>query len=154
MTAAEVLSEFTPQETLSINAIQGATTQLAAVCTRTIAEVRDAIESGGGTLDADTAKITDGLKSDAIAIARWRWVGESLPTLKALQTAPREKAFARAEDKLDSIAKGERTAPASGDAVVPHSGSWNSENRMDMRTTPGPRPPERESKDSANTAND
>lgn len=134
----DVLSEFTPQEAASIRGVQSAD-NLAAILARAVAAVRLAIESGGYALDADATKIPPGLHSECIAIARWRLL-ISLPQLKAMQTEERKKAFEDAEARLALIAAQGFNPGSPGAASVPATGSWGSENKLQMRTHPVPRP--------------
>lgn len=150
---ADVLKEFTPQEQTSISAIQGATTSLAAIVSEAAAAARDYIASGDHEVDATAGTVPAMLRPDVIAIARWRWL-ISVPSLKALQTAERKAAYERGEERLDKVAQGDLKVPGSTAGTNPSSGTWNSENRLDMRTTPTARPRTRESTESANPAND
>lgn len=151
---AQVLAEFTPQEKTAINAIQGASTNLAAVRGDVVGAWRGAISAAGHEVSATAATVPDQFRPYIIAIIRWNWL-VSLPSLKAMQTKERADAAKRAEDKLAAVEAGD-VPVESPDATPanPASGTWNSENRMDMRTAPLPRPPSRESTDSANPAND
>ena len=135
-TTADVLSEFTPQESAGLNNLQSAS-NLAAIFARAVAEVRDAIRAGGYALDADATKIPLGLHSDCIALARWRWL-ISIPSAKAMQTDPRKAAFDGALTKLDKISNQQWTVePPTTTAAA---GSWNSENKLVGRMHPVPRP--------------
>lgn len=119
--ATEVLEEFTPQEKTAINAIQGASTQLAAILARAVNAWRGAIRSGGGAVSSTASTIPDQIRMDVIAQARWRWL-IAMPSLKALQTKERSEAASLAEKRFDDIARGnlrvesptadESTAPA------------------------------------------
>jgi hypothetical protein len=153
LTDDDVLKEFTPQEQNSINAIQGATTSLTAILSEAAAAARDYIAAGDHEVDETAGTVPAMLRPDVIAIARWRWL-ISMPSLKALQTPERKAAYERGEERLDKIAAGELKVPGSTAGENPSSGTWNSENRLDMRTTPTVRPRTRESTESANPAND
>lgn len=135
LTAEHVLEEFTPQEQATLKLIQNSQDNLPAIVARSMAEVRGAIESGGYPLGA-TGTIPDSLHSDAIAIARWRFL-IAMPQLKALQTAERKAAYDDARNKLADIAKGKTgvedpTEPDPGDP--PASGCFGSETKINMRT--------------------
>lgn len=143
ITADDVLSEFTPDEAESLRTIQGAEADpvdnLPLILARTVAEVRDYIRSGGYALDTTGTTLPLGLHSDAIAIARWRWL-ISMPQLKSLETDVREKAFKRALAKLDKIAGSNFAVepPASENTTGRRGGNWSSENPLIMRTHPVP----------------
>ena len=139
--AADVMSEFTPQEAATIKGIQGAS-NLPGILARVVAEIRDYIRSGGYALDTtDETTIPLGLHNDAITLARWRLL-ISLPQLKTLQSEGRKEATDRAEQKLLLIAdqKFSVEPPDSATAGTAKIGSWNSENKIIMRTHPVPRP--------------
>lgn len=143
ITTDDVLSEFTPDEAASLRTIQGAQADpvdnLPLILARTVAEVRDYIRSGGYALDTTSTTLPLGLHSDAIAIARWRWL-ISMPQLKSLETDVREKAFKRALAKLDKIAGSNFAVepPASENTSGRRGGNWSSENPLLMRTHPVP----------------
>lgn len=138
--AGDVLTEFNSGEDAAIRAAQAVDeSNLATVLERVVAEVRDAIRSGGYPLDDDETKIPLGLHNDAIAIARWRYM-LSVPKLLSLQTKERKESFDRAISKLDRIAKQEWAVEPPADALVAKSGTWNSENKIVMRGHPIPRP--------------
>lgn len=116
--ATEVLQEFTPQEQAALNAIQGASTQLAAILARAVNAARGHIIAGGNATGPD-GTIPDQVRSDVIAIARWQWL-ISFPQLKALQTDARKAANDEAQKTLKEInrkeIKVEIPATPSGDA--------------------------------------
>ena len=114
ITQNEVLEEFTPQEVASINAIQGATTNLAAILTRAVGEWRGVISinqtpGAAGTIPAD-------VRPHVIASARWRWL-IAMPALRALQTKERADAAKEAADLLKEIRGGQLVE--SSDSSVP-----------------------------------
>ncbi len=152
ITAAEVLQEFTPQEQAAINAIQGATTQLGSMLARIVNVWRGAI-SRNQELDAANT-IPGEVREDVIAEARWRWL-VSLPKLQSLQTKERNDLYKDALAHLEKIREGQRVETSSTEVGAnPITGTWNSENRFNMRTHPVPRPPDAVSTDNANPAND
>jgi hypothetical protein len=134
----DVLQEFTPAEAAALNAIQNATSNLAGVLTRTVAEARGSIRAGGYALDAD-GTIPDQLRSHVIALARWRWL-ISFPQLKPLQTEFRKAAAEEATKKLDQTANQKlNVEPPAGASSSPAS-MWNSENKIVPRAHPVPKP--------------
>lgn len=148
----EVLQEFTPQEQLSINAVQGANIQLGKILGRVVNAWRGAISlnqalGAFNTIPAD-------VREDVIAETRWRWL-ISLPQLKALQTKERQGLYEDALAHLKEIRGGQQVESSSDTpGVNPPTGTWNSENRLNMRTHPVPRPPTSASADNANPEND
>ena len=101
----EVLQEFTPQEKAAMDAIQGATTNLASILTRTVRAARGNISAGGNQLDATADTVPDQLRADVVCIARWKWL-ISFPQMKAMQTDARKADYDEAMKRLDSIANG------------------------------------------------
>src|SRR6185369_15121124 len=102
LSADEVLEELSPAEVTTLKGIQGATDMVPALVTRAIAECRGAIAAGNYPVDSIAGTIPDGLKSDVIALARWRWL-IAFPQLKALQTSERKDAYNDARKKLEAI---------------------------------------------------
>jgi hypothetical protein len=140
-TAADVRSEFTPAESALLQRLQGDVDNLPAVVARAVAEVRDAIRSGGYDL-GETGTLPLGLHADCIAIARWRWL-LSLPGAGAdLQTEVRERACKASLDKLKLIATQKYAVepPTDPQASTAPAGRWNSENKLVGRGHPVPRP--------------
>jgi hypothetical protein len=97
----EVLAEFTPQETASLDRIQGVATSLAGILDRAVNSAWDSIRAGGNTA-GPAGTIPDQLRSQVITIARWKWL-VSFPQLKMLQTDARKQAAKDAEDLLQLI---------------------------------------------------
>ncbi len=138
-TTSDVLSEFTPGDAAVIKNQQGGIDNIASILSRVVAEVRDAIRSGGYDLDADTTKLPLGLHNDAIAITRWKLL-IALPALKAMQTEERKKAYEDALKKLGDIAA-QKFAPEPPTAgTTSKGGCWGSENKVIGRMHPTPRP--------------
>lgn len=103
-----------------------------------VAEVRDAIRAGGYPL-GEAGTIPMGLKNDCYSIFIWRFVS-SLGEDKKLQTEKREKAEIAAQDKLKRISEKKYPVEPPTESTVSTSGSWNSENKIIMRTHPIPPP--------------
>jgi hypothetical protein len=108
-TANDVASEFTAREQSVIQSIQGAvSSNLPAILTRVVDEVREAIRAGGKPVDeVTTTTMPRGLVADAIAIARWRLL-ISMPQFAQLQTPVRKEEYDNALKKLELIAAGKR----------------------------------------------
>ena len=106
----DILSEFTPQEQVSLNAIQGVSTALAAILSRVVNAARDSILAGGNPISPTAATIPDQVRTEIIAIARWKWL-ISFPQLKNLQTDARKQAAADAEALLQLIASQKSDRP-------------------------------------------
>lgn len=121
--ADEVLQEFTPQEKAALETIQGASTQLAAILARVVNSARGNILAGGNVLDATASTIPDQLRTEIIALARWKWL-TSFPQLKSLQTDARKQAADDAQALLQLIAsrKPERPRVEQPDGTSPVGG--------------------------------
>lgn len=142
--AADVLSELTPAEGLKYQNLLGGASpgeKITPILDRVVAEIRGYIISGSFAVDADTSLIPPSLVSDAVAIARWRYL-TSVPDLQAVQSDARKAAFDAAMAKLMMIAKGELYVepPVDPPPGSTQFGSWNSENKLIMRTHPVPSP--------------
>jgi hypothetical protein len=133
----EILSEFTPEETTILQALQGATDRLPGILARVVAEIRDAIRSGGYALDADVTTLPLSLHGDVIALARWRWLA-ALPALPTLQTEPRAALAAAAIAKLEKIATQQFSPEPPSAPLITPAGTWNSERRLPSRLEPVP----------------
>lgn len=120
LATSEILEQFTPAEQATLQAIQGADTNLPAIAGRAVRAARGTIAAGGNPLGAaDT--IPDQVRDDVIAIARWTWL-TSFPALKAFQTKDRKDAHDNGRTRLDAIAAGRVRVerPENGDdATVP-----------------------------------
>ena len=101
------MSEFTASEAAAIQNIQGAvSSNLAAILSRVINEVRENIRAGGKPVDPNSSTtIPSGLFSDAVAVARFRLV-ISVPQFAMMKTDSRKDEYDRAMKKLDNIALG------------------------------------------------
>lgn len=147
LTAADVTDQFTEVEASVIAGVQSSgASKLPGIVSKTIAQVRDDIRSGGYALDADADTIPEGLHNDAIAIARWKLL-ITLSSNEEIQTKDRKAESDQALAKLERISKGQYSvepptgAPGgSGGASANTAGNWNSENKFLGRTNPVPRP--------------
>lgn len=121
LASSDVLNEFTPVEQATLNGLQGAAGNLDAIVANVINAVRGSIVAGGNQL-GPVATVPDQLRSEVIAIARWKWLA-SFPQLKSLQTDARRIAAqdAQALVNLVSSEKADRPRieiPAAGTAVA------------------------------------
>jgi hypothetical protein len=143
-TADDVLSEFTPSELATISTILGKspfdnTAPLSAVLSRVVDEMRGYINAGNYTLDADSTTIPKGLFNDAIAISRWRFL-ISAPQFKQLQTDERKELYTAAMSKLTLVSEQKFAVEDPLPIADVTSSTWNSENKLIMRTHPVPYP--------------
>ncbi len=137
-TSADVLTEFTVNEKgIIANATGGDNGE--AILARVVAEVRDAIRSGGYDLDPDSDTLPLGLHGAAIDLTRWRLL-ISVPGVKQLQTDARKDAADRAEKKLAAIASATYAPEPPTAGTTSRGGNWGSENKIVPRTHPTPRP--------------
>jgi len=136
--ADDVLAEFTPVEAATLQSIQGASDRLAGVLLNSVNQTRGSIAAGGYGLDA-AGTVPDQLRSDVIAIARWRWL-ISFPQMKSMQTDARKAAFEDAIKRLDLVGNQKVNVEAPAGSVSAPSGNWNSENKLVPRGHPIAKP--------------
>lgn len=122
ITPAEVLEEFTPLETATLNSIQGAADNLTGILARVVSAARGAIRAGGNSVSNTPGAIPDQVRGDVVSLARWRWL-VSFPQLKSMQTDARKNAAESAQQRLDAIADGKPKVeapldPDSGTSLV------------------------------------
>jgi hypothetical protein len=139
LSSNDVLSEFTTSEQSALSTIIDGVTPLSSIVTRTINEIRGFILSGGYALDDDSTTIPQSLFSDAISIARWRFL-VSAPQFKQLQTDERHQLYIDALAKLNLISQQELAVESPTAGTTVRTGMWNSENKLVMRTHPVPYP--------------
>lgn len=130
---------LTPQEWATLKNIQGAADQLPLEWSGAIEEVRGAI-SGGNYPLGDAGMVPSGLVNDVIAIARWRLL-TGFPLLQKLQTKERKDSFDGAQERLSKIMAQDYGVESPTPGREPSTGSWNSENKLIMRTHPVPTAP-------------
>ncbi len=106
ITSDDVLGEFTPVETATLNGIQAATDNLGNLIGRVVNQVRKAYRDGGREVAFTSDTIPDSERSRVIAIARWKWL-ISFPKLTSMQTDERRKAWEEADNYFNAIAKRE-----------------------------------------------
>jgi len=110
ITLQDVLDEFTPLETATLQALQGSTTPLPGILAKTLKKVRSAINAGGNQLDQTGLTVPDSLVDEVIAIARWRWLS-SFPALKSLKTTERKEAADNAMKLLERLSSQDADRP-------------------------------------------
>lgn len=139
ITAADVLTQFTPIEQATLQGIQGATTNLDTILADVVAEFVGAMSGAGYTVLTD-GTLPDQLRQFVIGRARWLWLA-SLPGLKddPMLSDARRKLAETAEAMLGKISRLEagRIEPPAGNTTA---GSWNSQPKLQMRTQPIPAP--------------
>jgi hypothetical protein len=111
---------------------------LGGVIENVIGEVRGYVMAGNYPLGPD-GTIPDALRSDAIAIARWRFF-LTIPKNEQLQSSERKDDFNRAMEKLKLVAQQKFAVEVTIPPVNPATGTWNSENKLLPRTHPVPPP--------------
>jgi hypothetical protein len=136
LTAEDVLEELAPQEAAMMRNIAG--NKAASIVSRAIGEMRGAIAGGGYGL-GDEGSVPDGLRSDTIAVARWRWL-VAFPVLAKMQTKERQSAYNDARQRMELISQQKFAPEPPTPGTHVGGGSWNSENKLVMRTHPVPRP--------------
>lgn len=140
----DVLSELSVAEISALQELlddaDGA--KLTDTLARVVAKWRGAIRAGGGTVDADEAKLPLELFDDVVAMARWNYIIAARTAGKVMQTPERREAAKEASEKCKRIAAGKLSVepPASAPAEVSRAGTWNSENKLVPRGHPIPRP--------------
>ena len=149
-TTEDAISQFTQAEAAAIRTLQGSGSgwgsgsgeqyaNVDIIVANVIDEVRGYIIAGDYSVDDDPRTLPVSLFDDAIAIARWRLL-IATPSFRQLQTEERRKAYEEALEKLMLIATQKFTVEPPTPDVNPRTGSWNSENKLIMRTHPVPRP--------------
>jgi hypothetical protein len=131
LTAEDVVDELSSQEATMMTAAAG--DKAAKFAERAVAEARGAIVGGGYEVGED-GTIPEGMKSDVIAIARWRWL-IAFPQLLKLQTKERKDAYDDARKKLALISEQKFVPESPTPGTNPAGGSWGSETKLKMRTS-------------------
>jgi hypothetical protein len=144
-TAADVLSEFTPNEVAAITTLMGGSpfdpnSKLSVIVQRTVDEIRGYIRSGAYPVDeTSVTTLPDALIPDCISMARWRFL-ISAPQLKQLQTQERYQDLMDSLKKIQAIGQHQFNVEPPTSSTVDRAGNWNSENKILMRTHPIPGP--------------
>lgn len=144
---------LSPDEKTALDRIDAGASQGTDVLKNVIGEFRDCCVAGGRAISTTEWTIPDLAKVHVINRTRWQWLC-SFPALKALQTKDRKDLNDAAEEFFNRVASGEQNVPPPEAGENPRTGNWNSENRVDMRTTPTVRPRTRTSTENANPEND
>lgn len=103
LTDGDVAAELTPGERKGLEAVLGGN-QLGTIVRNTVDEIRGFVLAGGYAL-GDEGTVPAALKSDAVAVARWRLL-VAVPNNGAMQSENRKEAYDRAMKKLDLVAQG------------------------------------------------
>ncbi|HEY3861644.1 MAG TPA: hypothetical protein VGO59_07140 [Verrucomicrobiae bacterium] len=72
LAAADVLAEILPDEAAMLNTIQGSAPVLSTILSTVTAEIQAGILVGGNQI-GQPGTVPDQIRSDAIAMARWKW---------------------------------------------------------------------------------
>mgnify|MGYP000609008634 CR=1 FL=1 len=120
----DVLAEFNPLEKAAFDDLQspGGQSMLGGIVDNAVERVRAAIRAGGYSLGPEST-LPDGVRGEAIAIVRWRFL-LAIPKAEALQTKERQSMYEDALKLLDKIADGKfRTedppAPVDATSLAP-----------------------------------
>ena len=105
---ADVLNEFTPVEQVTLAGLQ-ASDSLPGILTNVVNAARGNIVAGGNQL-GPAGTIPDQLRSEVIAIARWKWL-MAFPQIKSMQTEGRKNAAKEAQDLLNLVASNKADRP-------------------------------------------
>jgi hypothetical protein len=143
--SAQIKGKFSPAELVSLKQVQGGDTD-AALELLTSERLPDAIRAFIGAMAAagypvvNDDTIPDQLRQHALAMATWVWLTD-FPRLVLMMTDARKKAADDAQKALEAITKREMAieAPVT-DPPQAVTGSWNSQNKLIMRTEPVPLP--------------
>ena len=106
----DVLAEFTPVETTTLQGIQGAADALPGILDKVVKAARSQINAGGNQLDNTGLTVPDALVEQVIALARWRWLS-SFPGLKFCKTPERKEAHDSAVALLKEISSQQPDRP-------------------------------------------
>ncbi len=103
LTAADVTAEILPDEVTMLNTIQGSMTILSTILSTVTAEILAGILVGGNQI-GQPGTVPDQIRSDAIALARWKWFC-SLPKTD-LQSDFRRAQYEEAVKRMEKIREG------------------------------------------------
>lgn len=128
------------KEYASLVAVKGQD-DLADILSQSVSQFRGAINSRGYPLDAD-GSVPPSLLRYVLDLTVWEFVTRGVPKNESIQTKERKDRAKDAQDKLEGILAG-KVAVELPDGYVPanpRTGTWNSENKLIMRTHPVPQP--------------
>ena len=103
LAAADVTAEILPDEVTMLNSIQGSTSILSTILTTITAEIQAGILVGGNQI-GPVGTVPDQIRSDAIAIVRWKWFC-SLPKTD-LQSDFRRAQYEESVKRMEKIREG------------------------------------------------
>lgn len=139
LTSADLLKQLSVAEHSALKAVQRTlSADLDDIVANAVAEMRDAIRSGGYELDTTDGTLPKGLHNYTVAIARWRLL-LLLPKDESVQSKPRETAYDDAVKIRDRISQQDYYVEPPV-ATAKSAGNWNSENKIVGRTHPVPKP--------------
>jgi hypothetical protein len=117
LATTDITAEILPDEVAMINAIQGGSGMLDTVLASVTAEIQAQILVGGNQI-GQTGTVPDQIRSDAIALVRWKWFC-SLPAT-SLQSDFRKAQYEAAQERLEKIRTGKEKVeiPANPQAVT------------------------------------
>jgi hypothetical protein len=103
LATTDITAEILPDEVTALNTIQGSTTILSTILSTMVAEIQAQILVGGNQID-QPGKVPDQIRSDAIALVRWKWFC-SLPKTD-LQSDFRRAQYDEAVKRMTKIREG------------------------------------------------
>lgn len=145
---------LSPAEKTAIESVQGSAVLGTEVLLGVVREFVGCCQAAGTAANTDDT-IPDSARVHIENRTRWLVLTE-LVRLPALQTRDRKDLNTAAEEYFAGVRLGEIPVepPTEQEGTNPRTGTWNSENRLNMRTHPVPRPPAAQPTDGANTEND
>jgi hypothetical protein len=103
LATTDITAEILPDEVTALNTIQGSTSILSAILSTVTAEIQAQILVGGNQI-GQPGTVPDQIRSDAIAMARWKWFC-SLPKTD-LQSDFRRAQYDEAVKRMEKIREG------------------------------------------------
>ncbi len=103
LATTDITAEILPDEVTALNTIQGSTSILSAILSTVTAEIQAQILVGGNQI-GPSGSVPDQIRSDAIALVRWKWFC-SLPKTD-LQSEFRRAQYDQAVQRLEKIREG------------------------------------------------
>jgi hypothetical protein len=103
LTTADITAEILPDEVNALNTVQGSAAILTALLSTVTAEVQAQILVGGNQI-GPAGTVPDQIRSDAIALVRWKWFC-SLPKTD-LQSDFRQAQYEEAIKRMKEIREG------------------------------------------------
>ena len=103
LATTDITAEILPDEVTMLNNIQGSSSILAAILSSVTAEIQSGILVGGNQI-GQPGTVPDQIRSDAIALVRWKWFC-SLPKTD-LQSDFRRAQYDEAVKRMEKIREG------------------------------------------------